>query len=74
MKDCLMRKEMVYGVLLRKPEKLIVYVGILNNGIMKIYKSIVGSHKINLMLLPTEMSTYNLKYQKDLIISSSLVC
>lgn len=65
---------MVYGVLVRKPEKLIVYVGILNNGIMKIYKSIVGSHKINLMLLPTEMSTYDLKYQKDLIISSSLVC
>lgn len=74
MKDCLMRKEMVYGVPLRKPEKLIVYVGILNNGVMKIYKSIVGSHKINLMLLPTEMSTYDLKYQKDLIISSSLVC
>lgn len=69
-----MRKEMVYGVPLRKPEKLIVYVGILNNGVMKIYKSIVGSHKINLMLLPTEMSTYDLKYQKDLIISSSLVC
>lgn len=65
---------MVYGVPLRKPEKLIVYVGILNNGVMKIYKSIVGSHKINLMLLPTEMSTYDLKYQKDLIISSSLVC
>lgn len=65
---------MVYGVLVRKPEKLIVYVCFLNNGIMKIYKSIVGSHKINLMLLPTEMSTYDLKYQKDLIISSSLVC